>query len=108
MATHLLDTQDVTTIGVKAAATLTKFPELGATASVGLTTGTATVQLRAWNHSSYKEILATFVLPVASGSKAGDLFDSLVIASSWEFFDWNVAAISGGGTLKLMLSGVGV
>jgi hypothetical protein len=108
MAQHLFDTQDVTTTGVKAAATLTKFPEFGATASVGISTGSATVTLRAWNHTSYKEVLRTFTLPVASGAKTGDLFDSEVIASQWEFFDWNVTAISGGGTLKLTLSGSGI
>jgi hypothetical protein len=105
---HMLDTQTQTTTGVKAANSLTKFPEFGATASVGLTAGTATVQLRAWNDSGYKEILATFTLPVASGAKAGDLFDSAVIASQWENFDWNVTAISGGGTLRLTLSGSGI
>lgn len=108
MTTHMLDSQTVTTTGVKAAATLTKMPEFGSTASVGITAGTCTVNLRAWNSSSYKEILASFVLPVASGSKAGDLFDSAVIASSWENFDWNVTAISGGGTLTLTLSGTGI
>ncbi len=108
MAQHLFDTQGVTTTGVKPAATLTKFPEFGATASVGITTGSATVQLRAWNNSSYKEILRTFVLPVASGAKAGDLFDSEVVAAQWENFDWNVTAIAGGGTLTLTLSGSGI
>lgn len=108
MAQHLFDTQGVTTTGVKAPATLSKFPEFGATASVGITTGSATVQLRAWNNSSYKEILRTFVLPVASGAKAGDLFDSEVVAAQWENWDWNVTAIAGGGTLTLTLSGSGI
>lgn len=108
MAQHMLDSQTVTTTGVKAPAMLTKFPEFGATASVGLTSGTATVQLRAWNSSSYKEILRTFTLPVASGAKAGDLFDSEVVAAQWENFDWNVSAMSGGGTLTLTLSGSGI
>lgn len=108
MAQHLFDTQSVTATGVKTPATLSKFPEFGATASVGITTGSATVQLRAWNNSSYKEVLRTFVLPVASGAKAGDLFDSEVIAAQWENFDWNVTAIAGGGTLTLTLSGTGV
>lgn len=108
MAQHLFDTQDVTTTGVKPPATLTKFPEFGATASVGLTTGTATVRLRAWNNSAYKEILRTFTLPVPSGVKSGDMFDSEVIASQWENFDWDVSAIAGGGTLKLTLSGSGI
>lgn len=108
MAQHLFDTQGVTTTGVKAPAALSKFPEFGATASVGITTGSATVQLRAWNNSSYKEILRTFVLPVASGAKAGDLFDSEVVAAQWENWDWNVTAIAGGGTLTLTLSGSGI
>lgn len=108
MAQHLFDTQDVTTTGVKAPATLSKFPEFGATASVGLTAGSATVTLRAWNNSAYKEILRTFILPVPSGVKSGDLFDSEVIASQWENWDWSVSAITGGGTLKLTLSGSGI
>lgn len=109
MATHMFDTQTQTTTGVKAANSLSKFPEFGATASVGLSTGTATVALRAWNNSSYKETLATFTLPVADGGvKNGDMFDSVVIASQWENFDWNVTAISGGGTLTLTLSGTGI
>lgn len=108
MAQHLFDTQGVSTTGVKVPVTLTKFPEFGATASVGITTGSATVQLRAWNSSSYKEILRTFVLPVPSGAKAGDLFDSEVVAAQWENFDWNVTAIAGGGTLTLTLSGSGI
>lgn len=108
MATHLFDTQTQTTTGVKAPATLTKFPEFGATASVGLSAGTATIQLRAWNSSTYKEVLATFTLPVASGAKSGDLFDSAVIASQWENWDWNITAISGGGTATLTLSGSGI
>ncbi len=108
MAQHMLDTQAVATTGVKAPASLAKFPEFGATASVGLTAGSATVQLRAWNNSSYKEILRTFTLPVASGAKTGDLFDSEVVAAQWENWDWNVTAISGGGTLTLTLSGSGI
>lgn len=108
MAQHLFDTQGVTTTGVKAPAVLSKFPEFGATASVGLTTGSATVTLRAWNNSAYKEVLRTFVLPVPAGAKAGDMFDSEVIASQWENFDWSVSAIAGGGTLTLTLSGSGI
>ena len=75
---------------------------------MGLTAGTCTVSLRAWNDVGYKETLATFVLPVASGAKVGDLFDSAVVASQWENFDWNVSAITGAGTLKLTVSGSGI
>jgi len=108
MAVHMFDTQVVTTTGVKAANSLTKFPEFGATASVLLSAGSATVQLRAWNNTGAKEILATFTLPVPSGAKSGDMFDSAVIAAQWENFDWNVTAISGGGNLTLTLSGSGI
>lgn len=109
MATKLTDTQTTTTAGTKAPATLTKWPEGGATAQVSLSTGTATVQLRAWvNGTTSKEILATFTLPVASGSKTGDLYDSLPVFTIWNNWDWNVVAISGGGTLTLGLVGVGV
>lgn len=104
----MLDTITPTTVGVKTAGSLIKFPEFGATANVGLSAGSATVQLRAWNNSAYKEVLATFVLPVVGGAKAGDMFDSAVIASQWEMFDWNVQAISGGGTLTCSLSGAGI
>ena len=98
----------VTTTGVKTPATLTKFPEFGATASVGLTTGTATVKLMAWNNAGYQETLCTFTLPVSAGLKSGDMFDSAVIASQWENWAWNVTAISGGGGLTLTLSGSGI
>lgn len=110
MAVHMFDTQSVTTTGVKAPATLTKFPEFGGTASVLVAggTATATVSLRAWNNTGAKEILATFTLPVASGSKTGDLFDSAVIAAQWENFDWNVTALGAGATLTLTLSGSGI
>lgn len=110
MARHMFDTQSATTTGVKVAATLTKFPEFGATASVGVSggTATATVQLRAWNDAGMKEVLATFTLPVSSGAKAGDLYDSAVIASQWENFDWNVSALGAGATLTLTLSGSGI
>lgn len=110
MAVHMFDTQDVTTSGVKNPATLTKFPEFGGTASVAVAggTATATVQLRAWNDPDAKEILVTFVLPVTGGAKAGDLFDSAVIAAQWEDFDWNVTALGAGATLTLTLSGSGI
>lgn len=110
MANHMFDTKTVTTVGVKTPFTLTKFPEFGATASVVVSGGTptATVSLRAWNDTSAKEILATFTLPVASGSKSGDLFDSAVIAAQWESFDWNVTAIGSGASLILTLSGSGI
>lgn len=111
MATRLIDTQtSISTTGVKPPATLTKWPEGGATAQVGIsgTSPTCTVQLRAWNNSAFKEILATFVLPVVGGAKNGDLFDSLPVFSIWENWDWNVTAIGGTPNLTLTLVGVGV
>jgi hypothetical protein len=109
MAQHYFDTQTVNTSGVKPPATLGKFPEFGGTASVSVTAGgTATVALRAWNISGAKETLATFVLPVASGTKQGDLFDTVVIAAQYEAFDWNVLALAGGASVTLALSGSGI
>jgi hypothetical protein len=109
MATKLTDTKTgITATGVQAPNTLTKWPEFGATVTARLTAGTCTVQLRAWNDSSAKEILATFVLPVPAGVKAGDLHDSLPVFSPWDNFDYNVTAISGGGTLTMSVVGVGV
>lgn len=112
MATKLTDTQTVTTTGVKAPATMTKFPEGGATFSVEQSSGTvtaATVQLRAWNASmTGKEILATFTLPVPSGSKINDMFDSLPVFSIWDNWDWNVVTLTGTSTPTLRLSAVGV
>lgn len=115
MAQHLFDTQSVGTTGTKPAATLTKWPEFGATAQVLVAGGTptATVQLRAWNVSGAKEILKTFVLPVPAGTydadaKTGDLFDTLVVAAQYELFDWNVTALGSGATLTLTLSGSGL
>jgi hypothetical protein len=110
MAQHYFDNQTVTTTGVKAPNSLTKWPEFGGTAQVAVSggTATATVELRAWNISGAKETLAQFVLPVASGAKAGNLFDSVVVASQWENWDWNVLALGAGASLQLTLSGSGI
>lgn len=113
MGTKLTDTQTATTTGAKNPATLSKWPEYGATATVAMEAGgtqTATVQLRAWNNgaSSFKEVLATFVLPVSGGVKNGDLFDSLPVFSTWDNWDWNVVSIGASATVRLSLVGVGV
>lgn len=110
MAQHMLDTQVVTTTGVKPPAQLAKMPEFGCTAQVMVAGGgaTATVALRAWNIDGAKETLATFVLPVASGTKQGDLYDTVVIAAQYEKFDWNVLALAAGASLTLALSGSGI
>lgn len=108
MATKLTDSRALTTTGVADPTTLTKWPEFGATVTAHLTTGTATVQLRAWTNGNAKEVLATFVLPVPAGSKAGDMFDSLPVFATYDDFDYNVTAISGGGTLTMTVTGVGV
>lgn len=109
MAVKLFDSQTTTTAGVKAPASLAKWPEGGATGQVLLSAGAATVQLRAWvAGTAAKEVLATFVLPVADGEKLGDLYDSQPVYSMWDNWDWNVVSISGGGTLTLALVGVGV
>lgn len=102
MATILTDSQSTTTTGVKAPATVTKFPEFGATFAVGLTAGSATVQLKAWVNPSYKEVLATFTL-----SDATELSDALPVSSVWTDWEWNVTALSGGGTLTLGMIGRG-
>lgn len=111
MAQHLSDNQTQNTTGIKNPATLTKWPEGGATASVGVSGGVATavIELWAWNSPSYKERLASFTLPVPVGEdKAGDLFDSLPVASIWEDWEWNITAIGAGATVTLTLCGVGV
>lgn len=109
MAQHYFDSQAVTTTGVKAPNSLTKWPEFGGTAQVAVSAGgSATMQLRAWNISGAKEVLAQIVLPVPSGAKVGDLYDSVVVASQWENWDWNVTALSAGATLTLTLSGSGI
>lgn len=115
MAQHMFDTQVASTTGIKPAATLTKFPEFGGTASIVVSGGdaAATVQLRAWNTASAKEILKTFVLPVPAGTyeadaKTGDLFDSQVIAAQYENFDWNVMLLGAGASVTLTLSGTGL
>ena len=110
MATKLKDEiTAITTTGVKAPATLSKFPEFGATIGVEINAGSCTVQFRAKRASAdtNPEVLATFVLPVVGGPKNGDLFDSLPIFSIWDTFDWNVTAISGA-TARLTVTGVGV
>ena len=112
MATKLTDTQTVSATGAVNPATMTKFPEGGATFSAIMEAGgtqTATVQLRAWNTSmAVKEVLWTAVLPVVGGSKNGDLFDSLPVFSVWDDWDWNVTALGAGATLRLSAVGVGV
>ena len=104
------DTQTTTTTGVKALASLSKAPEYGftATARVSGGTPTATVQLRGWVETGAKEVLATFTLPVASGAKTGDLYDSAVVAATYDNLDWNVTALGAGATLTLTAVGVGV
>ncbi|MCW5657422.1 MAG: hypothetical protein KIT60_06945 [Burkholderiaceae bacterium] len=104
MTVKLLDTQTTTTAGVKAPATLAKWPEGGATASVGLSAGTATVELLAWVSAGYKQKLATFSLDVTGGEAS----EALPIASIWDDWEWNVLAIAGGGTLTLALVGLGL
>lgn len=108
MAIRLTDSQTTTSAGIKNPATLTKWPEGGANVTVGVTTGTAVVELWAWISSSYKEKLASFTLPVPAGQdKAGDLYDSLPVESIWTDWEWNVVSLSGGGTLSLVLVGLG-
>lgn len=111
MAQPLFDSQVVTTVGVKPPATLTKWPEGGATASVGVAGGTpvAVVELIVWVDPAYKEKLASFTLPVPVGEdKAGDLFDSLPVSSIWKDWEWNVVSIGSSASLTLALQGVGV
>lgn len=107
MGNKLTDTQVVTTTGVKNPATLLKFPEYGGTFTASIDAGSAVVQVRGWVTSGAKEVLATFTLPVPSGTKAGDLFDSIPIFSTWDDWDWNVMSISGA-NLTLACAGVGV
>jgi len=104
------DTQTTTTTGVKPAATLTKAPEYGFTATVRVAggTATATVQLRAWVESGAKEVLASFTLPATATGKVGDLYDTAVVAATYDGFDWNVTALGSGATLTLTVVGVGI
>lgn len=119
MATKLTDTQTLTggslTTGVKNPATLTKFPEAGATFQVdttGATSGTGNtfkVQLRAWVVGvAAPEIIKEFELPVPEGVKAGDLYDSMPVFSVWDDWDWNVTQIGTATSVTLSAVGVGV
>lgn len=105
MASKLTDTlTGVTTTGSKAPATLTKWPELGATAQVSLSgVGvSATVRLVAWVTAGKPETLCTFVL---SSSKT---YDSCPVFSTWDNWRWEVDAVSDATGLTLALVGVGV
>lgn len=119
MASKLTDTQTLTggtlTTGVKNPATLTKFPEAGATfqvAATGATAGSSNtfiVQLRAWVVGvAAPEILAEFELPVPDGIKTGDLFDSIPVFSVWDDWDWNVTQVGTATSVTLSAVGVGV
>lgn len=119
MATKLTDSQTLSggslVTGVVNPATLTKFPEGGATfqvAAAGATSGsgnTFKVQLRAWVIGvADPEVLAEFELPVPSGDKAGDLFDSLPVFSVWDDWDWNVTQVGTATAATLAAVGVGV
>lgn len=111
MAQSLYDTQTTTSTGVLSPATLTKWPEGGGTASVGVAGGAATgvIELWAWNDPSMKELIASFTLPVPVGEdKAGDLYDSLPVASVWRDWEWDVVSLGAGATATLTLCGVGV
>ena len=116
MATKVEDTQTLSggslTTGVKNPATMTEFPVGGCTFQVsaaGSTGGSpAIVQLRGWvNGVSTPEILATFTIPVPSGAKIGDMYDSLPVYSIWDDWDWNVTQV-GASTTSIVLGACGV
>jgi len=123
MATKQTDSLTLTagtlTTGLKNPASLTKWPELGATVTVrapGATSGSpAIVELRVWTDASAKEVLATFTLPVPAvddagnaNANAGALFDSLPAFSTWDDFEYNVVAIGAATSIVCSVTGVGV
>jgi hypothetical protein len=103
MATILTDSQTQTAVGEYAPATMVKFPEFGATFSVGLTAGTATIELRAWVNPSYKQVLATFNLDVEAEASG-----AVPVSSVWTDWDWNVTSVTGSPTISLDAIGRGV
>lgn len=108
MATKVTDNfGSITATGTYNPASITKAPEGGFTATFGITAGSCTVRLRAWNNATYKETLATVTLPVPSGSKAGDLFDTVPVNYTYDDIDIVVDAIATG-TLTVNVVGVGV
>ena len=105
MGTKLTDTLTaVTTTGTKNPATLTRWPEFGATAQVALSgVGvSATVRLVAWVIGGKPETLATFNL------SATRTYDSVPIFSTWDDWAWEVDAVNDATGLTLALVGVGV
>lgn len=110
MAQKLLDVKTgVTAAGQVSPATLTKWPEGGATAQVQLSAGTAVVRLRGSVITNQYEDIATFTLPVPVGEEnEGALTDWELIPATFDKFVWNVDSISGGGSLTLAVVGVGV
>lgn len=108
MATRVSETISITTTGVKTPATVVQFPLGGATVSLHAPAATegspVEVQVRAWNISAAKEVLATIRLPVPDGMKAGDLFDSVPVFSIWKNWDLNVLSVNG--TVTAAIEGV--
>jgi len=97
----------ITTAGVHNPATVTKAPEGGFTVTFTLSAGTCKVHLRAWNISTSPEVLHTVDLPVPSGSKIGQMYDTVTVNNVYDDFDYNVEDISGG-TLTAYMTGLGV
>lgn len=103
--------QAVTSIGPYEPATLTKWPELGATAQVSLSAAgvSAVVRLVAWVIPSKPETLVTFTLPIPSGQEAaGQRWDSCPVFSTWKGWRWEVDAVNDSVGLTLGLQGVGI
>jgi hypothetical protein len=116
MATKVQDTLTLSggslTTGVKDPQSITKAPEGQFTVTVyapGATSGSpAVVQLRAWTNSSAKEVLATFTLPVPSGSKANDVYDTLPVYATYDDIDYNVTSVGAATSIVISVTGVGV
>ena len=87
---------------------LTKAPEGGFTVTARIDVGACIVQVRGWADPLAKEVLGTFTLPVPSGPKAGDMYDTLPVFATYDDIDYNVTSISGGAALTISAVGVGV
>lgn len=108
MATKITDAKTgITATGFYNPNTATKCPEGGFTVTFTLSAGTCKVHLRVWNISGSPEVLHTVDLPVPSGPKIGQMYDTVPVNNVYDDFDYHVEAISGG-TLTAHMTGLGV
>lgn len=81
----------------------TDAPELGGSVQFSLSTGTCEVELRVWNMVGKPEVVGTVSLPMASGQ----MYRTVPFTYTFGGWDYNIKALTGGGTLTATMVGVG-